>query len=61
MTETKKDRRRRVRKWIVRSILGFVLAISLLPLIGGVIACRVFNPPDVTYDEPRDRSVTDDI
>lgn len=61
MTETKKDRRRRVRKWLVRSILGFVLAISFLPLIGGVIACRVFNPPEITYDEPRDRSVTDDI
>ncbi|MEM8859737.1 MAG: hypothetical protein AAGD96_15530 [Chloroflexota bacterium] len=61
MTETKKERRRRIRKWIVRGLLGFVLAISFLPLIGGVIACRVLNPPDVAYDEPRDRSVTDDI
>ncbi|MFK7800570.1 MAG: hypothetical protein AB8G95_02965 [Anaerolineae bacterium] len=60
MTE-KKKRRTKIRKWIVRSILGFVLAISFLPLIGGVIACRVLNPADVERAEPHDRSVTDDI
>lgn len=65
MTEQKKrwnqPRRRRIRKWIVRSIFGFILAISLLPLIGGIVACRVFNPADVAPHEPRDRAITDDI
>lgn len=58
---SRRSRRRRIRKWVVRPILGFILAISILPLIGGIIACRVFNPADVAPPEPRDRSVTDDI
>lgn len=61
-TQQRRPRKRgRIRRWIIRSILGFVLAISFLPLIGGVVLCRVFNPPDVAYAEPRDRSVTDEI
>ena len=57
----RRPRKRRFRRWLIRTLISFVFAISFLPLIGGVVLCRVLNPPEVAYAEPRDRSVTDEI